>query len=116
MADSITVSFHGAGSGVGELSWGQRELWGGMVRQQTWMPIGIVLPLPADRTLDGVAAELRFIMERFPSVRTRLRLRAGGPPQQVLEDRGEVPIEIVDAADHEEPGLVAEEVSRRLHD
>ncbi|WP_238016969.1 condensation domain-containing protein [Dactylosporangium sp. AC04546] len=105
----MRVAFRGAGSGVGELSWGQRELWGGMLRQQTWMPMGIVVPLPGGTTLDDVAAELRFVMERFPSMRTRLRLRADGPPLQVLSAEGSVPIEVVDG---EDPG----EVSRRLHE
>ncbi|MFG2044635.1 condensation domain-containing protein [Dactylosporangium sp. NPDC048998] len=110
------VPFHGAGSGVDELSWGQRELWGGMVRQRTWMPMGIVVPLPEGSTLDAVAAELRFIMERFPSMRTRLRLRPDGPPQQVLSASGELPLEVVDVPAGGDPAAVAEEVSRRLHE
>ncbi|GAA3451715.1 condensation domain-containing protein [Dactylosporangium matsuzakiense] len=116
MAESIVVHFRGGGSGTGPLSWGQRELWGGMVRQQTWMPMGIVLPLPADRTPGDVAAELRFILERFPSMRTRLRLRDGRPPLQVVAAAGTVEIEVVDAADDDDPWAVAEQVSRRLHD
>ncbi|MFI5911032.1 condensation domain-containing protein [Dactylosporangium sp. NPDC051541] len=115
MAESIVVSFQGPGSGTAALSWGQRELWGGMVRQQTWMPMGIVLPLPPGRTLDDVAAELRFIMERFPSMRTRLRRREGRPPLQVLAAEGAVELEVVDAG-AEEPEAVAARVSRRLHD
>ena len=101
------VPFHGAGSGVDELSWGQRELWGGMLRQRTWMPMGIVLALPEGSTLDGVVAELRFIMERYPSMRTRLLLRPGGPPQQVLAASGEVPLEVVDVPDGGDPAAVS---------
>ncbi|GGM44684.1 condensation domain-containing protein [Dactylosporangium sucinum] len=109
MAETVMVAFRGRGSGVDELSWGQRELWGGMVRQQTWMPMGIVLPLAHGTTVGDVARELRFILERFPSMRTRLRLRDQAPPLQVLADHGEVPLEIVD---DESP----EQVSRRLHE
>lgn len=116
MADSIMVAFHGAGSGAGELSWGQRELWGAMARQQTWMPLGIVLELPEGSTLDAAVAELRFVMERFPSMRTRLRLRPDGPPQQVLAASGELPLEVVDVPAGRDPGAVAEQVSRRLHE
>jgi hypothetical protein len=116
MADPIMVAFHGVGSGVDELSWGQRELWGGMVRQRTWMPMGIVLALPEATTLDEAAAELRFVMERFPSMRTRLRLRPDGPPRQVLAASGEVPLEVVDVPDDGDPGAVAREVSLRLHE
>ena len=116
MAESVMVAFHGAGSGVDELSWGQRELWGGMVRQQTWMPMGIVLALPEGSTLDAAAAELRFVMERFPSMRTRLRLRPDGPPQQVLAASGQVRLEVVDVPAGGDPAAVAEEVSRRLHE
>src|SRR5689334_16704228 len=86
--ETIMVEFRGASGGVGELSWGQRELWGGMRRQRTWMPMGLVLPLAAGTTVADVAEELRFILERFPSMRTRLRLRPGGPPLQVLAEHG----------------------------
>jgi len=69
ITDSIMVSFRGVGSGVDELSCGQRELWGGMLRQQTWMPMGMVLPLPEGSSLDGVAAERLFLtLEDHPDM------------------------------------------------
>ncbi|WP_433041854.1 condensation domain-containing protein [Dactylosporangium sp. CS-033363] len=101
---------------MAELSWGQRELWGGMVRQETWMPMGMVVALPAGTTLDDVCAELRFILERFPSPRTRLRLRDGRAPLQVVAGDGAVPVEVVDAPDDTDPAGVAAGVSRRLHE
>ncbi|MER7282749.1 condensation domain-containing protein [Dactylosporangium sp. NPDC000244] len=116
MPETFIVAFRGDGEGVEELSWGQRELWGGMVRQRTWMPMGLVLPLAAGTTAEDVAAELRFILERFPSMRTRLRLRPDGPPQQVVAAAGEVAVELVDAAEDADPAAVAAEVSRRLHE
>ena len=106
------VPFHGTGSGTGELSWGQRELWGGMVRQQTWMPMGYVESLPGDTTVDDAVAELRLTMERYPSMRTRLRLRPDQPPLQVLSSAGEVPLEVVDT--DADPAATAELVHRRL--
>ncbi len=116
MPDRIMVPFHGAGRGVEELSWGQRELWGGMVRQRTWMPMSIVLPVPDGTALDDVVAELRFVVERYPSMRTRLRFRPDQPPQQVLADSGEVPLEVVEVAAGGDPAATAEEVCRRLVD
>ncbi|MEU7875748.1 condensation domain-containing protein [Dactylosporangium sp. NPDC049140] len=116
MPETIMVAFRGAGGGVEELSWGQRELWNGMERQRTWMPMGIVLPLAAGATVADVAEELRFILERFPSMRTRLRLRPDGPPLQVLAGAGEVPLEVIDAPDGADPAAVAAAVSARLHE
>ncbi|HKT06029.1 MAG TPA: condensation domain-containing protein [Rugosimonospora sp.] len=113
MTERILVPFAGAGRGVEPLTWGMRELWGGMQRQRTWMPLGGALPLPAGTTVDGMAAELRFLMERYPSMRTRLRLRAYGPPVQVLEERGELPVEILDVPDGTDPGAYAEQVRER---
>ncbi|WP_327003391.1 condensation domain-containing protein [Dactylosporangium sp. NBC_01737] len=116
MPDRIMVPFRGAGSGVDELSWGQRELWGGMRRQRTWMPMGIVVPLLDGSSVDDVVAELRFVVERYQSMRTRLRLRPDGPPQQVLSEAGEMPLEVVDAPEDGDPAVTAAEVQRRLED
>lgn len=116
MSDRIMVPFAGTGYGVGPLSWGMRELWGGMQRQQTWMPLGSAVPLPPGTTVADLVDELRFLMERYPSMRTRLRLRPDGPPLQVLEERGEVPLEIVDVPDGDDPAQVAEDVRRRYWD
>ncbi len=110
------MSFRGEGSGVAELTWGMRELWGGMQRQRTWMPLGSAVPLPPGTTLSDMLGELRFLMERYPSMRTRLRLRADGPPLQVLAERGTVALEIVDVPDGDDPTQVAEEVRRRYWD
>lgn len=112
MPDRVVVPFHGGDSDVEELSWGQRELWGGMVRQRTWMPMGYIHPLPAGTTVDDVVAELRFMMERYPSMRTRLRMRPDRPPLQILSSAGEVSLEIVQS--HADPAVTAEQVHRRL--
>src|SRR5581483_840489 len=93
VTDRILVPFAGDGCGVAPLTWGMRELWGGMCRQRTWMPLGGPVPLPAGTTVDDLVDELKFLMERYPSLRTRLRLRPGAAPLQVLEERGEVPLE-----------------------
>ena len=96
-AERIAVDFSGAGSGVAELTWGQREIWSAMVRQG-WLRLGGVMPLPAGRTTDDVVAELRFMMSRFPSLRTRLRFDAAGRPTQELFASGQVVLEVYDTA------------------
>src|SRR3954470_11915801 len=74
MAERVKVSFAGPGAGVEELSWGQREIWQAMLSQGSWFPIGGVRRLPPGTTVDVVAGRLRYIMERYQSARTRLRL------------------------------------------
>jgi hypothetical protein len=117
MAERIAVPFAGEGSGVAGLTWGQRELWSGMCGQRTWMPIGGVTRLPAGTTVGSVVAELRFMMARYPSLRTRLRLPVGpdgvaGEPVQVLSADGEVVLEVVDTGGAD-PAEVAAAVRAR---
>lgn len=114
MANRILVPFQGEGSGTGELSWGQRELWGAMQQKHTWMPIGNVKPLPAGTTVDKMVDDLRFLMCHYPTLRTRLRLDRHGP-KQVVSDSGEVALEVVDT-DGQNPADVAEQVRRRYWD
>ncbi|WP_433201654.1 condensation domain-containing protein [Dactylosporangium sp. CS-047395] len=59
---------------------------------------------------------MRFILERFPSTRTRLRLRDGRAPLQVVAGDGAVPLDVADAPDDSDPAGVAADVSRRLHE
>jgi hypothetical protein len=118
-AGELLVSFEGGGTGTGELTWGQRELWQVMQRRGTWLPIGTVLPLPAGSTLADAVEDVRFAMCNFPSLRTRLLLDPDGP-RQVVSGSGRVRLEIVDAADGDDPAGVAEQVRlrywRRDHD
>lgn len=111
MADTgrLLVDFEGGGAGVGWLSWGQRELWHMVEQRKTWVPIGTVRPLPAGTTVDDAVADLRFVMSRFPSMRTRLRFDPDGV-KQVVSASGQIPLEIVEAADDDDPAAVADEV------
>jgi hypothetical protein len=111
MANRILVPFQGDGGGVGELSWGQLELWGAMCAKHTWMPMGTVRPLPAGTMLGELVDGLRFLMRHYPTLRTRLRLGPGGP-KQVVADAGAVSLEVVDA-DGAEPAEVAEQIRQR---
>ena len=99
MTDTVIVRFEGAGSGVAELSWGQHEIWQVMADKGDSLPIGGVRALPPGQTVADVAAGLRFVMGRHQSLRTRLRLVPGGLPKQVVHDRGEIALEVVDAGD-----------------
>jgi hypothetical protein len=102
------------------LSWGQRELWH-VIEQKpgSWLPIGKVVPLPAGTTVRDAVADLRFVMSRYPSMRTRLRLDPDGP-KQVVSGSGEIRLEVVDVAEDADAAEVAGQVwlqySRQDHD
>jgi hypothetical protein len=113
--ERVVVRFAGDGAGEGPLSWGQTENWLAIQRQQTWLPLGGVQPLPAGSTVAGVADELRHLLSRHPSLRTRLRLTAGERPVQVVAGSGEITLEVYDADDRD-PGAVAGEVHDRYRD
>jgi hypothetical protein len=113
--DRIMVRFEGDGAGIDDLAWGQREIWSAMQRQDSWLPVGGCLPLPAGTTVDDMVEELRWHLKRHPSMRTRLRFGPDGEVRQVVSASGEVPLEIVDAAG-DDPAVVAARVDRRYRD
>ncbi|WP_433218728.1 condensation domain-containing protein [Dactylosporangium sp. CS-047395] len=98
----LPVRFAAAGAGTGELSWGQRELWLTMRRQRSWLPIGGWSRLAPGTTLGDVESELRWILRRYPPMRTRLRW-SGGRPLQTVADRGTVGLDVYDCPDGEDP-------------
>jgi Condensation domain len=75
------------------------------------LPLGGVRALPPGQSVADVAAGLGFIMSRHQSLRTRLRFRPGLEPLQVVHDRGEIALEVVDAADGDDPAAVAAAVA-----
>jgi hypothetical protein len=111
----VLVRFEGEGAGVEELSWGQREIWHVIQERKSWSPIGAVNPLPDGYSVDDAVAALRSVMGRYPSMRTRLCFDPDGP-KQVVSAAGEIPLWIVDAADHEDPAEVAERIRLRYWD
>jgi hypothetical protein len=108
------VPFEGDGSGSGELSWGQLEMWQTMCRHRSSLGIGGVLPLESGTTVEDVGDMVRFMMSRHQSLRTRLRFDAGEAPRQVVSSAGEIPLEIVDT--DEEPAGFAAALWTRYHD
>jgi hypothetical protein len=99
-ADRVLVDFAGHEAGIGELSWGQRDIWLAMARQGDWMPLGGTRPVEQGTTVQQVADELRYLMTRFPVLRTRLRPGADGRAVQELFGSGEIALELFDAEDH----------------
>jgi hypothetical protein len=105
-AQRVAVPFAAADSGVGELTWGQMEMWLAMTRMG-WLHLGGAKPLPPGTTVAEIAEELRYLMTRFPSMRTRLRFTAGERPIQELFGSGEIVLEVYDADDpHQTAELV----------
>jgi hypothetical protein len=113
--ERIMVPFAGEGCGVGELSWGQQEIWLAIEHQRTSLPIGIAMPLPEGTTVDSVAADLGFMVGRHQALRTTLLLRPGDPPRQQVAAAGEVPLEVIEAGD-DDPARLAQATYLRYHD
>jgi hypothetical protein len=108
----IMVDFAGDGAGEGELSWGQKENWVRVVRERNWLPLGGPFPLPAGTTVDDVADQLRYIMSRYQSLRTKLRIDADDRPVQVVHGSGQIALEIIGAGDAD-PAEVADAMCDR---
>jgi hypothetical protein len=111
MTVRIIVPFEGEGSGAGELSWGQAEIWRAMERQRSWIPLITITQVPAGTLAGDIAAQLRLRLSRYPAMRTRYRVDPGGTPRQVLAAAGEATLEIIDTAG--EPAEAAEAVRDR---
>lgn len=113
MVDKILVPFHGEGSGVEELSWGQKGVWQTIVTDGRSSTLGGVVPLPAGTTVEDIVTTLRYIVGRHQSLRTRLRFEPDGRILQHLSSSGEVPLEVLDAADDDDPAAVGQAVQVR---
>ncbi|MFD7732581.1 condensation domain-containing protein [Kitasatospora phosalacinea] len=111
-AERIDVHFTGDGSGSDEMTWGMWEIWHAMVDQRSSLPIGGRSALPDGTTVGDVAEELRYLMSRFPSMRTMLRFDATGWPTQELFASGSTVLEVYDAGDAD-PDEVAGLVEQR---
>jgi hypothetical protein len=115
MTDRIVVPFEGPGAGVGGLTWGQRKVWTLMQQAGTSMSMGGAVPVADGRTVGDLAAELRFFMCRYASMRTRIRTGADGPTQEV-SGSGLAWLGILDTADDADPDADPDTVARHLAD
>jgi hypothetical protein len=111
----LRVKFRGEGAGAGELTWGQLGIWRTCQRTGRNMNIIVKTPLPDGAPLAETVGLLRFLVSRHPALRTRLRF-ADGPsgereryPRQVIAGSGEVPLQVADIDDGDDPAVVAEE-------
>ena len=113
--DRVLVAFHGQGSGTGALSWGQREIYLAMRHQRSSLAIGGRKPLPPGTTVAEIADELRYLMTRYPPMRTRLRYPPDAPdrPTQELFASGEIALEIFDVGEGEDGEQIAAAVEHR---
>lgn len=111
---TVRVPFEGEGSGIGELTWGQREILRAVRLIGHSLALGGVTPLPREWSIDEIVVRVRFLMRRHQSLRTRLVADPRGDGlKQVLSASGELVIELYDAADDEDPAALAESVSSR---
>jgi hypothetical protein len=119
MSEQILVPFEGDGAGVGELTWGQRNIWIPIRRHHSSLPIGVPRKLAAGVTIGDVAAQLTLLVSRHQALRTRVEFgpAADRDARQVLSPSGELSVEIVDSgiAGHD-PLRAAEAVRRRYRE
>lgn len=107
--ERVPVRFSGDGEGVGELTWGQREILQAMVRQG-WIALGGVLPLPPGVTVQDAADRLGYMVSRFPSLRTKLRFSSPGYALQELHASGEVVLDVFDLPPGADPDRTAAQI------
>ncbi len=112
MTEQIRVCFEGKRLRCRRADLGQYDIWPSMQSQGSSFSIGGVLPLQPGTTVQDVAADLRFIVGRHPSLRTRLRFDNDGHACQVLASSGEIPLHVIDAGDAE-PAQAAAALHRR---
>jgi hypothetical protein len=104
----IIVPFHGAASGVEDLTWGQREIWTAMVTQRSWLPIVAIRTTPPRTTVADVEAELRACAVRYDSMRTRVRFDRTGEPRQVVAEAAEFGLDVFEAGGADPADIAAE--------
>jgi Condensation domain len=108
VTEQLLVPFDGTGSGTGELSWGQREIWLLMTEQHSSLPISGVLALPAGTTLASLTGAVAQVMGRHPALRTRISFDEGRPRQVAAAD-GAIGVR-VEPAGGADPDRVAADV------
>lgn len=106
----VDVAFSAPDAGVAEMTWGQFDMWRSMVGQNSWLPLGGSKRLEPGTRVEDVAEELRYLITRFPTLRTRLRFDAGDRPVQQLFGSGQIALELFEADDAEATERLAEAV------
>lgn len=112
-AERVLVAFDGGGSGAGDLAWGQAEYWERISALGHWLPLGGTKALAPGTTVEDIAAELGYLMSRYPVMRTRIRFDEDGRARQVVSGSGTIALEIVDAG-LDDPEKAADTAAERL--
>ncbi|MEV0562621.1 condensation domain-containing protein [Dactylosporangium sp. NPDC050588] len=116
MVSYIQVSFEGDGAGAGGLAWGQQQVWRAIVEVGASMSMGGAVPVTDGRTLEDIAAELRFLMSRYAALRSRLvftepwhatSVDACHLVRQEIAAEGTTALEVHDAGPDEDPAEIA---------
>lgn len=111
MSEIIQVPFSNARSGIGELSWGQMELWPHMDHGRSVMPMGAFPRVPDGIRVDDLGAAAARLVHRFDALRTRVTVSPDGRPRQVVAGSGVLTIELLEdrpGGSHDtDPGLEA---------
>ena len=113
VVSEIPVPFEGSGSGVGELTWGQQNIWSRTLRTGRTMNLVVDMPLDEGVPVAELAGMLRFLVSRHPALRTLLRFAppAGRErPQQVVADAGKVTLQVVDPGADDDLSDIVEQV------
>ncbi|HVV18115.1 MAG TPA: condensation domain-containing protein [Pseudonocardiaceae bacterium] len=112
MPHQIPVEFDGPGSGIGPLTWGQRQVWRVVRAQGSSEFLGGTREVPSGTTVADVAAALRFAMSRHESLRTLLVFDGDGEPRQRVHESGTTSLDVVEAGDAD-PAAVADQTRIR---
>jgi hypothetical protein len=108
--ERISVTFKGEGAGVCGLTWGQQQVFDAMREVGSSFPMGGVVALPPGVTVEDSAEYLRFLMSRYPAMRSRLRFAADGSITQEVFAEGEAFLEVYPAESPDAAAALAAEV------
>jgi hypothetical protein len=64
MADTVRVRFQGEGTGEGELSWGQKTAWRGVLGRGSAIWLVGKFDVPEGQTVEDIADGVSFLMTR----------------------------------------------------
>ncbi|GAA3456300.1 condensation domain-containing protein [Dactylosporangium matsuzakiense] len=111
--ERIRVSFStgtAAGAGVGGLTWGQQQVFRAMREMGSSMSMGGVVPVHDARQVADFADELRFLMTRYPSMRSLLRFAPDGTTTQEVFTSGEAYLSVHTSGTDADAATLAAEV------
>lgn len=114
MVKRILVQFKGEGSGAEQLSWGQWAQWGAYQTDGRVVSAGGMMALAEGVTVEQLTNLMGLILSRHQSLRTRIQLDEKGVPHQVVQESGEVVLEVAEAGD--DPAEMAEAIRGRYDD